>query len=103
MEIFHQCFQFTPSNLSDFIECCFLLQSSVELTFLEGKLGGFFVVKVQKSSFKLKTILIWAESTKCFKCNKFKKLNFKKVTCNIGNQPMQLALKEGQFDTMTYV
>ena len=27
MEIFHQCFQCTPSNLSDFIECSFLLQS----------------------------------------------------------------------------
>ena len=25
MEIFHQCFQYTPSNLSDFIECSFLL------------------------------------------------------------------------------
>ena len=27
MEIFHQCFQYTPSNLSNFIECSFLLQS----------------------------------------------------------------------------
>ena len=27
MEIFHQCFLHTPSNLSDFIECSFLLQS----------------------------------------------------------------------------
>ena len=27
MEIFHQCFRYTPSNLSDFIECSFLLQS----------------------------------------------------------------------------
>ena len=71
MEIFHQCFQYTPSNLSDFIECCFLLQSSVELTFLEGKLGGFFVVKVQKSSYKLKTILIWAESTFTFSFKMF--------------------------------
>ena len=26
MEIFHQCFQYTPSNLYDFIECSFLLQ-----------------------------------------------------------------------------
>ena len=29
MEIFHQCFQYTPSNLSDFIECIFLLQSNI--------------------------------------------------------------------------
>ena len=27
MEIFHQSFQYTPSNLPDFIECRFLLQS----------------------------------------------------------------------------
>ena len=26
MEIFPQCFQYTPSNLYDFIECSFLLQ-----------------------------------------------------------------------------
>ena len=30
----------------------------VELIFFEGKLGGCFVVKVLKSSYKLKTILI---------------------------------------------
>ena len=30
----------------------------VELTFFEGKLGGFLEVKIKKSSNKLKTILI---------------------------------------------
>ena len=35
----------------------------VSLTFFEGKLGGIFVVKVLKFSYKLKTALIWVEST----------------------------------------
>ena len=49
----------------------------VELTFFEGKLGGFFVVKVFKSSYKLtKTILIRAESTFTFKMQEVLKTSF---------------------------
>ena len=57
IEIYHQCFQYTPLNLSDFIECTvyfynlwkyfhiyiYIISS---LVFFEGKLGRCFVVKV---------------------------------------------------------
>ena len=38
----------------------------VELSFLKGKLGGIFVVKVYQSDYKLKTIPICGESTLTF-------------------------------------
>ena len=51
MEIFYQCFQYTPSNLFDFIQILFILADLnighyVELTFFEGRLSGIFVIKV---------------------------------------------------------
>ena len=52
----------------------------VELTFFKGKLGGFFVLKVLKSSNELKTILIRLESTFTSQnAINLKKLHFKKV------------------------
>ena len=62
----------------------------VELSFLKGKLGGIFVVKVYQSDYKLKTIPICGESTLTFtsKWNKFTKLHFKKVHIkNLPNLP----------------
>ena len=44
----------------------------VELTFFEGKLGGFFVVKVLKSSYKLtKQFSSELNLLSLSKCNKF--------------------------------
>ena len=54
MEIFHHCFRYTPSNLSDFVECSLLLQ---------------FMLHLEVSCLKMKSLIdIYALYYAEFKC-----------------------------------